>query len=205
MAELSLVEEIQLLINLGVDPTVAATTVNNERTRRAPPAPAPAGLSQDDLSLIVAAVRDGVTAGLLATRRSRAPTTLPDTPEEELPAEEGLLHDHMHVAATQAIPYTLNVGTRHATDTNFYLGRLLHNFYNVNGTDRFEWIKTKRHILLKDGKRFVRKTGVTVFDARNLLLELGSTNYRYDQWVAKRNNGEFENYGYSSFETPPDN
>jgi len=34
MAELSLVEEIQLLINLGVDPTVAATTVNLERTRR---------------------------------------------------------------------------------------------------------------------------------------------------------------------------
>jgi len=37
MAELTLVEEIQLLINLGVDPTVAATTVNNERTRRATP------------------------------------------------------------------------------------------------------------------------------------------------------------------------
>ena len=43
MAELSLLEEIQLLINIGVDPTVAATTVNNERTRRAPPAPVPAG------------------------------------------------------------------------------------------------------------------------------------------------------------------
>ena len=38
MAELSLFEEIQSLINIGVDPTVAATTVNNERTRRAPPA-----------------------------------------------------------------------------------------------------------------------------------------------------------------------
>ena len=41
MAELTLVEEIQLLINLGVDPTVAATTVNNERTRRSPPAVQP--------------------------------------------------------------------------------------------------------------------------------------------------------------------
>ena len=41
MAELTLVEEIQLLINLGVDPTVAATTVNNERTRRSPPAAQP--------------------------------------------------------------------------------------------------------------------------------------------------------------------
>ena len=41
MAELTLVEEIQLLINLGVDPTVAATTVNNERARRSPPAAQP--------------------------------------------------------------------------------------------------------------------------------------------------------------------
>jgi hypothetical protein len=41
MAELTLVEEIQLLINLGVDPTVAATTVNSERARRSPPAAQP--------------------------------------------------------------------------------------------------------------------------------------------------------------------
>ncbi len=37
MAELTLVEEIQALITIGVDPTVAATTVNNERSRRATP------------------------------------------------------------------------------------------------------------------------------------------------------------------------
>ena len=35
MADLTLVEEIEVLINLGVDPTVAATTVSNERARRA--------------------------------------------------------------------------------------------------------------------------------------------------------------------------
>jgi hypothetical protein len=35
MVELTLVEEIQVLINAGVDPTVAATIVSDERARRA--------------------------------------------------------------------------------------------------------------------------------------------------------------------------
>jgi hypothetical protein len=42
MADLTLIEDIQVLINLGVHPTVAATTVSNERARRAS-APAPTG------------------------------------------------------------------------------------------------------------------------------------------------------------------
>ena len=135
--------------------------------------------------------------------RSRVPTVA-QTPDEELPAENQPLvdNDHSALIETTATTYALR---RPEINTDFYLSRLLHNFYRVNGQARFQWIKTRRHILLKDGRRYVRKTTLSQCDARNLLLEFHTANYDYNVWNRMRNNGEFENYDYSSYTTPVEN
>eukprot|EP01036_Dinobryon_divergens_P039599 gene39599-52226_t len=93
-----------------------------------------------------------------------------------------------------AVPTTLELSewpiySVSKTEKDFYLKKLRHHFNNVNNVrynGRFGLIKTRSHVIVKEGNRTVFRCGAELSSQRNLYLEMHNFDYDIVVWLASR-------------------
>jgi hypothetical protein len=90
------------------------------------------------------------------------------------------------------------------TEKDYYINKLRPHFNRVNSIryyEKYQLIKTRNSILIKDGYAVVFKSGNSLSDQRNLYLELYDSEYDIPSWLDKRTTLSLE---YKNVKTPPD-
>ena len=116
-------------------------------------------------------------------------------PKDCSPAHVTAPSDHVYYAITH-LPVN-DVGPK------FYLDRLNENFINRNGQNKYQWIRTPKHFMLKDHSKsgsamWIYKRNLNVVNARNTMLELHSVDYDVEAWFATG----FQSFNYVEASTP---
>ncbi len=75
------------------------------------------------------------------------------------------------------------IPSRTHLEKDYYLTKLKHKFYEVNGGNNYQIIKSRRFIRIKDGKDEVFRCGIDTSFQRNLYLQLHSVGYHCDVWI----------------------
>lgn len=121
------------------------------------------------------------------------------------PAKSTNDYSHANIGALPDYPF-YNVRHQPVSEVTaeFYLQRLNENFVMRNGANRYQWMNTNMHFLLKDHSQkgrdaWIYKRNKNVVNARNTMLELHDVSYSVEEWLAK----DFGSFNYVETDTPP--
>jgi hypothetical protein len=128
------------------------------------------------------------------------PPTEPET-EAETPVEEvnNQVPISLHAGIVELVVWPVYTPKSSHPENDYYFKKLFAKFESVNGKDRYRLIKSKYHILIKDGEKTIfRCQRNVVSDPRNLYLEFHACQYNCDLWKERYLN----NHNMSYYETP---
>ena len=147
-----------------------------------------------------ASIRE-IVAGVRAV--DSIPPTEPDT-EVTTPLETDVaLSNSILLSTSAAIVSATQWDIYEVThlEKDYYYKKLFVHFSNINGKDRYQLIKSKDWVRIKDGQTVIFKCERNNYSLRNLYLELHSCGYRCDEWISSRQSLSLD---FVKLNTPPD-
>lgn len=140
----------------------------------------------------------------IARAVSLAMITIPPTEIET--ENETPLEDQQHITSVPVVELTewpIYTPKNKHLEKDYYFKKLFTEFERVNGRNRFQLIKSRDHILIKDGfKTIFRCLRNVESNPRNLYLELYSCQYNCEQWMETFLNNH-NNLDYENTSSPP--